>query len=328
MTDEIIFKYITDQANDREKLEVQEWVAISEERKQELARMKNSWVLASLNNEIDPIVKEREIQLILNRIGEMNKKVNSKILRIKWLKYAAAILFAVGLSGSFGYFISSSQYFNSGFTEIIVPKGERSKVVLPDGSSVQLNSGSQLKFKPNFQAGKRVVQLEGEAFFEVTHDKAHPFVVETDNNYEVEVLGTSFNVCSYSDDETITTYLENGKVKISIDGGKEIFLKPSEFLQFERSTGNTIKQTMNDHRFLDWTVGILNIQGETIEELSKKLERRFDIEIIFGDDEVKNHTYSGSIKDEDLNNVLSALEFLSALNYKRDGRVVTLFSRK
>jgi ferric-dicitrate binding protein FerR (iron transport regulator) len=170
--------------------------------------------------------------------------------------------------------------------------------------------------------------LEGEAFFDVTHNKSKPFVVETKNNLQVEVLGTTFNVSSYADDNAITTYLKSGKVKINIEGEEAIFLKPSEVLKFEKANGIAVKQAIDDERYFDWTKGILNINGETIEEFAKKLERRFDIEIIFGDNEVPNHNYSGSIKDEDLNTVLAALEYLSSLNYKKEGRVVTLFSKK
>ena len=328
MTDEILFKYISDQANDGEKRKVQEWAAISEERKKELSRMKNSWVLASLDNEIDPKIKEREIQLILDKIRAINKKTGLKNLRIKWLKYAAAIVLITGLSGISGYFIFNSKLSNSGFTEIIVLKGERSTVLLPDGSSVQLNGGSSLKFNPSYQPGKRKVILSGEAFFKVHHDKAHPFIVETNKNYKVEVLGTSFNVSAYDDDKIITTYLETGKVKISIEGHEPVFLNPEEVASFEKSSGKMNKELAGDHRFSDWTKGILNFQGETIEELAKKLERRFDIEIVFGDSEVKNHVYSGSIKDEELNTVLEALDYLSAFEYKRDGKVVTLYTKK
>jgi ferric-dicitrate binding protein FerR (iron transport regulator) len=145
---------------------------------------------------------------------------------------------------------------------------------------------------------------------------------------EVEVLGTSFNVCSYSDDKTITTYLESGKVKISINGKEDIFLTPSEVLKFEKSTGKVTTRTIDDHCFSDWTKGMLNIKGETIEELAKKLERRFDVEIQFGDSEVQNHTYSGTIQDENLNTVLEALKFASSLNYKQNGKIVTIYSLK
>ncbi|HBL78099.1 MAG: hypothetical protein A2W90_13510 [Bacteroidetes bacterium GWF2_42_66] len=326
MTDELLFRYITEQADENEKQEVKEWVAVSEEREQELSGMKNSWVLAGLNNEVDPLKKEQAIQRIMDKISALNKKPVRKIIHAKWLKYAAVILLVIGLT-SLGYLISNLQFSNSGYTEIIVPKGERSKIILPDGSTVQLNGGSQLKFEPTFQSGKRKVLLEGEAFFDVTHDKTHPFLVET-GILEVEVLGTSFNVCSYSDDKTITTYLESGKVKISIAGKEDIFLTPSEALKFEKSTGKVTMRTIDDHCFSDWTKGMLNIKGETIEELAKKLERRFDVEIQFGDSEVQNHTYSGTIQDENLNTVLEALKFASSLNYKQNGKVVTIYSLK
>ena len=326
MTDELLFRYVSGQAGDDEKKEVWKWVALSEERERELSRMINSWVLASLNNEYDRFKKEQAIQLIMEKISALNKKPVRKIIQIKWLKQAAVILVVIGLT-SLGYFLSNMQISQSGYTEIIVPKGERSKVVLPDGSTVQINGGSQLRLEPSFQTGKRKVHLEGEAFFDVTHDKSHPFLVET-SNLQVEVLGTSFNVCSYSDDRTITTYLESGKIKISIDGKEDIFLAPSEVLKFEKATGEITMNTIEDHRFSDWTKGILNIQGETIEELAKKLERRFDVEINFGDDEVRNHTYSGSIKDTNLETILEALKFASSLNYEQNEKAVTLYSLK
>ena len=328
MTDEILFKYISDQADDKEKQAVRQWASVSEKRQQELFRMKNSWILSGLESEIDPVKKEKAIQLIMDKISAINKKENFKKRWVKRFKYAAVILLIVGVSGVSGYFISNFTSSNSGFTEIIVPKGERSKVVLPDGSKVQLNGGTQLKFESTFQTGKRKVFLNGEAFFEVTHDKFHPFVVETNNMFHVEVLGTTFNVSAYSDDKAITTYLETGKVKISIDGEDNIILTPKEVLRFEKAGGKITKQTINDHRFSDWTKGILNIKGETIEELAKKLERRFDIQIIFGDDDVRAHTYSGSIKDENLNTILEALKFTSALNYERNNKAVIIYSRK
>ncbi len=326
MTDNLLFKYISDQADEDEKQAVREWAAIDEKRQLELSRMKNSWILAGLENEIDPVKKELAIRQIMDKIKVLKKKDSSGTLWIKWFKYAAAIMLIIGLSGISGYFISTSKFSNSGFTEIIVPNGERSKVVLPDGSTVQLNSGTQLKFKSVFLSGKRKVFLDGEAFFEVTHDKSRPFVVETNNKLKVEVLGTAFNVCSYDDDKIITTYLETGKVKISIDGGKDIFLRPSEMLSFEKQSGKTKKRTIDDHHFSDWTRGILNIKGETIEKLAKKLERRFDIQILFGDDEVRNHIYSGSIKDEDLETVLEAIKFASSLKYTHNGKIITIYS--
>ncbi|MGV8094962.1 MAG: FecR family protein [Mangrovibacterium sp.] len=327
MTEETLIKYITGQADADEVKHVRAWLAASEERQRELARMKNIWILSGLGNEIDKLIKEPEIRRILYKIRLISEKDHKKTLRLKLLKYAAVLFLIISISGSVGYFISRTTIPSSEYAGIIVPNGERSKVILPDGTTVQLNGGSQLKFSTDIQSKNRTVFLEGEAFFDVTPDHSRPFVVET-GNLQIEVLGTSFNVSSYPNDKMVTTYLEKGKIKILIDGQKDIYLNPSEALKFEKSTGETTKQIITDSRFSDWTRGILNIQGETIEELAKKLERRFDIKINFGDNEVCKHTYSGSIKDENLDTVLEALKFTSSLKYEKREKVVTLYSIK
>ena len=324
MSDNSIFKYFSGQSSKKETQEVREWMVESEDRKRKFSRMKNAWVLSGLDNEIDPKLKEREIKQVLRRIRGIEGK---KIIRLRILKYAAVVTLIISLSASAGYFISNWRNAQqTGFTEVIVPKGERSKIVLPDGSIVQLNGDSYMKFDPSFHSKERKVTFEGEAFFQVAHDSSHPFVVETPN-FSVKVLGTKFNISSYPSDSIQTTYLESGKVEVNLGGKSNIFLKPSEAFEYDRTTGEFQKLTINDTRFTDWTNGILTIKGETIGEFSKILERRFDIRIFFGDNEVKNHVYTGSIKDEDLNSVLEAIKFASLIDYKRNGKVVTLYSK-
>jgi transmembrane sensor len=325
MTDELLFKYTIGRANPEEILNVQEWIACSEERKGELARIKNMWVLAGLGNEIDPGIKGQEVERIWTIIRQLNQKERKSTFRFRFIRYAAAILFLIGFSGTIGYYISNlSTKSISGYTEVIVRKGERSRVVLPDGSTVQLNSDSRLKFV-SFNSGKRNVMLEGEGFFNITHDRLRPFIVVT-HGIEIEVLGTSFNVSSYPDDSFVTTYLVSGKVKIT-DNNDDIFLNPNEAYSYNKVTRESVKMKMTDQRYSNWTKGVLTIDGETIGELAKKLERRFNVQIIFGDHEVKQHTYTGSIRDEDLNIVLQAIEFASSIKYELRGDTVTLFSK-
>jgi ferric-dicitrate binding protein FerR (iron transport regulator) len=326
MTDELIFKYISGQTNTDESIEIQNWVQESEGRKQELARLKNVWVIAGLNNEIDPVIKNDEIDRIWKTIRQLSQKEQKRRLQILLTKYAAAILFLVGFSGTLGYFISHRVNVSPPeMTEIIVPRGQRSSIVLPDGSNVQLNSDSHLKFI-SFQTGKRKVILDGEGFFQVTHDHSRPFVVEA-RGVEIEVLGTTFNVSSYPNDSVITTYLVNGKVKIS-NTRDEVVLSPSEVYKYNRTTHESSKMKVSDQRFSNWTKGVLTVEGETIAELSKKLERRYNVRIFFGDEEVKQHMYTGSIRDENLKLLLDALEFASSITYKQKGDSIILYSKR
>lgn len=326
MTDEVLFKYISGQAAAEEIFEVRQWAEVSEDRKKELIRLKNVWIMSGLENEPEHLNKEKEIDRIWNIIREMNGSTKNKSVKMSWLKYAAAILLLIGTSGTIGYFLSNSGS-ESNYTEIYVPKGERSTVVLPDGSTVQLNSDSHLKFRSSFSPRERDVSLNGEGFFNVVHDEKRPFVVET-STMNIEVLGTVFNVYSYPNDSIATTFLQSGKVKINRSGSKEILLSPNEAFKYNKTTREATKTRISDQRFVDWTKGILTINEETIGELSKKLERRFNIQIKFGDNEVKEHMYTGSIKDEDLNTLLEALTFASSINYSKEGDTITLYSKK
>lgn len=326
MTEEILYKYISEQANAEESTLVKQWVGNSEERKQELIRLKNSWILAGLDNEIDPKMKASEIERIWSIIKKMNSDVRRKELRLQFLKYAAAILLIVGISGTIGFFVSTSvSNSNTKFTEISVPKGERSTVILPDGSTVLINSNSQLKFASSFNSGKRKVMLSGEAYFNVTHDKSHPFIVET-SSLQIEVLGTKFNISSYPNDQLSTTFLESGKVRISSANAENVILSPNEAFVFNKFSQKSEKIVMNDKRLMDWTKGVMTINGETIGELAKKIERRFNVTITFMDNAVKEHVYTGSIKDEDLNTVLEAIKFASSIEYERKGNQIILSS--
>jgi len=326
MKDELIYKYISGQTSTEESRIIQNWVEESTELKQELARLKNVWIMAGLDNEIDPNIKNPEIDRILKIISKINKKEQKQILQKRIIRYAAAIFLLIGLSGTLGYYISTRvNVAHPEMTEIIVPKGQRSSIVLPDGSNVQLNSDSHLKFI-SFQAGKRKVILDGEGFFQVTHDHSSPFVIEA-RGVEIEVLGTTFNVSSYPNDSVITTYLVEGKVKIT-NQKDEVVLIPSEVYRYNRTTHESSKMKVPDQRFSNWTKGVLTVEGETIAELSKKLERRYNVRILFGDEEVKQHRYTGTMRDDNLKLLLDALEFASSIKYIQKGDSITLYSKR
>ncbi len=321
-----IFNYISGQANKEEMQAVRSWAATSYERQKELSRIKNLWVLTSLNNEISPQMKEDEIRKIRKKIAVLKRKQYFNDFRFRKIHYAATVIILVGLSIGFGYFISKGLFASDEkFTEIIVPKGERSKFVLPDGSKVQLNSGSKLKFN-SFNTKERKVILEGEAYFDVIHDSSRPFIVEA-SGLLIEDLGTSFNISNYPDDQSVVTYLHSGEIRVDLDK-KEVFLKPSEVFSYNKENKGYSVSVVNDLRIIDWTKNILTIKGETLEQLAKKLERRFDIQITFRDEDLKERTYSGSIKDEDLDTVLEAIKYTSTFNYERKGQNVILYSEK
>lgn len=328
MTEEILYKYVSGNASESEIQEIQNWASESEERKKELARIKNTWILSGLKNAVDVRRKEEVITNVLHEIRMLNRQEAPKSRFIPWVRYAAAIILIIGLSGITGYFFNEYQKNNAvGFVELTIPFGDRSDITLPDKTKVQLNSGTSLRFESSRFSTCREVTLNGEAFFEVTHDEKHPFIVKT-NHMNIEVLGTSFNVSSYEDDAFITTFLKSGRVKILIEGNDEILLKPNEAVQLNKKSNELRKLTIKDGRCTDWTAGILTIKGETIEELTKKLTRKYGVRFEFGDDKARMHTYTGTIHDEALEDILEALKYASAIDNEREGNIIKLYSIK
>jgi len=328
MKEDLLIKYITGEVSARQIKVIDDWLSFSEQNRKDLARLKNCWILSGLNRETDVIMKNPEVQQILKKV-HLRRKQSQKIQRLQFIKYAAAIiLFSIILTSLQKYLSAPGMNQDDQLAEIIVSPGERSQLVLPDGSKVKLNGDSRLKFPAHFNEKNRTVYLEGEAFFEVKHQPDRPFIVNT-SSISIEVLGTKFNVSGYANDPYVLTYLETGKIQITDAGreGKKWILSPAEAFRIDKASGNYSKTNITDNRYLDWTIGILTIKGETIEELAKKLERRFNVAIKFRDEEVKSHIYTGSIKDEELTTVLEALKFTSSLNYMIYGDTVTLQSR-
>ncbi len=325
----LLIKYITGQATGEETGLVRKWTAKSEDNRQDLEQLKNCWILSGLDREINEVEKNREIQKILQRIKQ-EKQQHIRAYRIRIIQYAAALLVLISFSFLLKFFLPSR--LPSGtqgqLSEIIVSKGERSRLILPDGSSVRLNGDSRLKFPASFNRENRIVYLEGEAFFDVEHKDGIPFTVKI-SNISIEVMGTKFNVSGYKEDPCILAYLETGKIKITDSGqkGKRWILSPREAFMIDKESGNFSLTRISDSRYLDWTKGILTVKGETIRNLAKKLERRFNVTIRFKDKKVGDHIYSGSIKDEELATVLEALKFTSSLNYTINEDTVTIQSK-
>ena len=148
------------------------------------------------------------------------------------------------------------------YNTLIVPYGKRSEVQLSDGTLVWLNSGSRLVYPAVFADDKREVYLEGEAIFEVTHDRQRPFKVLSEGQ-EIEVLGTVFNVSSYLDEESINTVLKSGSVRISygertvLSGRDKLRILPGTMASYDRSTKSISSREVDVDQYFSWRDGVL-----------------------------------------------------------------------
>lgn len=203
---------------------------------------------------------------------------------------------------------------------ITIPNGGQWQLVLPDGSKVWLNSSTSLDFPTTFKNhAQRIVHLDGEAYFEIAKDKAHPFIVKS-KQQEVTVLGTHFNINSYADEPTIKTTLAEGKIQILIKSGAEKILMPGE--QASVSDNKLAITTVDVEETLAWKNGYFRFNDEDIQSIMRKLSRWYNVEVSYTAN-TPNQRLNGKIsRSKNIDQVLKALEATKTVHFKVQGRRV------
>lgn len=213
---------------------------------------------------------------------------------------------------------------------------------LPDKSVVTLNTGSSLKLSEDFGNDNRDVYLDGEAFFDVAHNKRLPFIVHV-KKYKVKVLGTRFNVKAYANDAVSETSLLEGSVQILVNrDGKDKVYKTlqvnQKFTTLAESsdvagvsptgiTGAVVPLSGNDGQQpveTAWTKELMIFDGQTMEEIKNTLERKFDVKIIIADKQIRRYTYSASFSKETIDEILNALQLSYPFTYKKEGNTIII----
>lgn len=205
--------------------------------------------------------------------------------------------------------------------EMVTRKGSKSKILLPDGTSVTLNSDSKVSYNKNFNETSREVTLTGEAFFEVTHDASRPFVVHT-KKADIEVLGTTFNVRDYPEDPRFETSLIRGKVKVEMKGieNKSFVLKPSEKLTISNkkiTDYHLTELTKIDSVIVEtaWINDKVSFMDKPFSEIALELERQFNVSIEFKNEDVKQYIYTGVYADAKIEDILDILKIIKPFSY-------------
>lgn len=211
------------------------------------------------------------------------------------------------------------------YNTIVIPKGGEYKLTLMDGTKIWLNSNSKLRYPAKFGNGERKVQLEGEAFFQVAKDSTHPFVVDV-NTVKIKVLGTSFNVNSYDQEDQIVTTLVEGKVELKDEfWGNCQQLLPNDQLCFNKLNGNISKRKVDTRLYTAWKDGRFVFENESLEDIMTRLSRWYDIEVFFLENSVKNLKYSGDLaRYENINTILNMIEITERVKFTINERSVMI----
>lgn len=224
-------------------------------------------------------------------------------------------------NGQLQYTLHGTEH-SVGNNTLTTPKGGQFKVILPDGTSVWLNSASSLQYPVAFTGKERLVTLTGQAYFEVAANASQPFKVKV-NDMEVQVLGTGFDIMAYGDEQAVRTTLVTGAVKVAA-GRENALLKPGQQARLNKEQGTLTIKEADLSKVLAWKSGLFVFNNTDLQTIMREIARWYDVEII-NEAGVGTKLYGGSIsRKKDLRDVLNLLESGGTNHFKIEGRKVII----
>ncbi len=278
-------------------------------------------------------------------LQQLKEKIWSKISNIEdkqkrlvdWKTYLvriAAVLFLPLLISSvyLFYLLNQNNLMDgqSAMQQVFATPGSRVHFILPDKSEVWLNSGSTLEYPVDFNTKKqRKVKLNGQGYFNVSHDKKHPFIVET-GELNIKVLGTSFDVSTYTNDQFISSTLEEGSIELLDSQGKEIVrLDPGQKAMLDKETHKLSIEKIDTRLTTSWKDGKLIFKNTPLNEVAKQMERWFNCSIHVSPELLSSDIlYTATIQNETLGEVLKMIELSTSVTTRIENREVDICHKK
>jgi ferric-dicitrate binding protein FerR (iron transport regulator) len=335
--DDLILVYLLQEISEDEQKELNDWVAETEDHRRYFNQQREIWFSSLDGNALSKYNVEKAKELFLQRVRQATaspsasdtKPVASPLRRMRrWGKMVAAVILVLGLTSILSYLLGQREV-KSNFTDISieVPLGSQTQTTLPDGTRVWLSAGSKITYSQGFGVEDRNVRLQGEGYFEVTHDPRNPFTVET-KELDVQVLGTKFNLTNYPDEPTVKVILDEGKVKLEkVGGGNPNYLSPNQTAVMNKKTGIISISDSSTKTTRAWRANNLLIENMPFELLAKRLSRIYDVDIRFANSSARNLHFNGcfAVKRQSISEVLSDLAATETFHYTVKGRLITIY---
>lgn len=333
MSSELLIKFLNNQCSPEELDEIFQWIGTDALSEDSINLAFSDW--KNLNEEKHANVPNEKFGLLLDKIHHqinINELVrpnvrqrNTIAVMASWMTKAAAILLMPVLTFLL-YILYDPSFISSkknnselDSIEVIASAGARTIVQLSDGTEVNLNYGSKIKYPRNFIGDTRELRLSGEGFFNVSHDPRHPFIVKT-KRVNIKALGTKFNVLTYPGNDKVETTLIEGKVILEQPNENGITksigsLIPGEHVNYNSTTGEISSTQGNVEKYVAWKDGILFFDNAAISDVAERIGRMYNVEIIVSD-KIKDYTYTVKFVDESLSQILDLLTKATPVNYK------------
>ena len=312
---EIINNVLENTSSKQEATDVVDWFANSIEGQNYLSESmdRDFYLMEESANQSDLISPFQSAKILANiNKATQRKKISNLLFK------AAAILIP------FVFIVSMSIYLSSQvdlFGKIYVPKGETMRILFQDGSEAYLNSDSKISYPEKFGFKNRKVTLEGEAYFNVSSNKKRPFIVETDKT-TITVLGTSFNVNAYGNDDLVEVVLDEGEVVLGVDkrnyailpGQKAIYNKIDGLISIA-NLEKSLEESM-------WKNNVLHFSNTPLLDVIKTLNRRYNIRFVIENPEALEYTYTLTSKQTTIEDILLELEKITPVKFVLTDNIV------
>ncbi|MDD2952125.1 MAG: FecR domain-containing protein [Parabacteroides sp.] len=322
----LIYSYLMGDISEEGRNELLQWLETDDAHMRHLSEMADCWATAHV-----PLFAAGMKADFRKHFGTLADPVTpspkNHWLNFRFLaKVAASVLILLSVGTASYYIGMRHDQPNSSilaYFETTTPMGAQTKVVLPDQSVVWLNAGSTLRYGSDFNRDGRSVQLDGEAYFEVTRDSLKPFIVRSEK-LDIKVLGTSFNVKAYGVDEMTDVTLVSGKVNVSLRDevvhAGDVTLTPNRKLSFNKETNKVRVSEVNAKAALSWMDGNLKFSEQPFMSIAKDLERKFNVRIRIESDPLRKEIFSGSFtRDYSLDQILREVDVEGKYVWTRSG---------
>ena len=305
------------------------YVGQSEENRATFRQWEKEWIASGISD--SGTIGEWEIlqRKIRTQEAIIPMLTVSKFRSSVWRQVAAvAAIVILTIGGTIGIWQISSSLKPETYFVCETPYGEKSKVVLSDGTVVWLNAGSTLKYSNKFNTANRKVELNGEGYFEVRRNEKLPFFVKT-KDLQLQVLGTKFNFRDYPEDHEVVVSLLEGKVELNnlLKKEKEAILAPDERAILNKTNGRMTVETVTASNASQWTDGYLFFDEELLPDIVKELERSYNVTIRIANDSLNTFRFYGNFvrREQSIQEVLDALASTEKIQYKIEERNITIY---
>lgn len=312
--DILIVSYLKGEATNDQQKELLAWLELSEENRFYFRSIKDVYDLGRIGPDIRDSQVDQQWHKLLDRIFPVHY-INSW-LRIGHILLRYAAVFVLGLIGMqlVSYFINDKEVYSK-VTKVETRVGERSKVSLPDGSIVWVNACSSISYDESFGKEDRTIRMSGEAFFDVEQDSSKPFLVHAEP-FTFRVTGTSFNVYAFDEEDEISLALIEGSVTAEKDSYTEK-LRPGEVLVYDKTHAKITHRKLISSSYTTWRYGEMFFDKMTFEDLTRRLERNFNVKFKFENQKIKKESFGGSFrKYESLETIMRVISTSTPVKYR------------